>query len=284
MSRSNGVIIASRPSNLSTVRDNFAEHNFIGANLFMLNILQDYKTELGVLANDFSRTLLETESLLNSSATVEVTQKTLDNTGLNFQVKINSATGHKLPSSYPSRRVIVHITVKDVNNRIVFESGKINPDGSVVGLDSDQDLKSYEPHYQQISSAEQVQVYEAIMQNSDNYVTYTLLRANQYIKDNRILPLGFDKSTAENDIKVVGNALNDSDFLGGSDSVRYTLSELTGQFYQVNVELVYQTLAYAFAQDLFQDKSEEVNQFKQMYHASNHKTHVITQQQFTIQK
>ena len=35
------------------------------------------------------------------------------------------------------------------------------------------------------------------MLNSEEAVTYTLLRANSYAKDNRLLPAGFDKASAD---------------------------------------------------------------------------------------
>ncbi len=55
--------------------------------------------------------------------------------------------------------------------------------------------------YDQITQADQVQVYEPIIHNTDGDVTHTLLRASGYIKDNRLLPAGFDKTTASSDIQ-----------------------------------------------------------------------------------
>lgn len=56
------------------------------------------------------------------------------------------------------------------------------------------------------------------MNNSDHQVTYTLLMAEAYAKDNRLLPLGFNKDLASADIAVVGDVLADGNFIGGSVS------------------------------------------------------------------
>ena len=67
----------------------------------------------------------------------------------------------------------------------------MNADGSIQGVDSDSTGSAYEPHYQQITSAEQVQVYEPIMGDSDGSQTYTLLQAAAYLKDNQVPRKGF---------------------------------------------------------------------------------------------
>jgi len=271
MPRADGVAIASRPSNL-TKRNDFAQHGFLGANRLMLSILQTYREPLGVKPTDFSSSILNAEKLLQGAAELEITDSELSGGSLNFQVKINSLTGHKLPTGYPSRRVILHVTIIDSLGAIVFESGKVNADGSVVGLDSDENTASYEPHYQTIESDQQVQVYEVIMQDYQDKLTYTLLRAKSYIKDNRLLPLGFNKDTAVRKIKVQGAAESDVDFMAGGDTVQFNLKQFSGQQYTVKAELVYQTTGYAFANDLFQDTSLEVKRFKQMFNASSLKS------------
>ena len=267
MERADGVAIASRPFN-NPKRDDFAQHSFLGANRLMLSILEEYRVPLGVAATDFSTSIAKAGKLLNEAAKLEITQPSLQNGVLGFNLNIKSETGHKLPSGYPSRRVILHVTLRDANEKIVFETGKVNSDGSVVGLDSDQNLDQYEPHYQRIESSDQVQVYETIMQDYQDKITYTLLRAKSYVKDNRLLPNGFDKSTAPNKIKVRGIAASDEDFIGGSDRVEFLLNNLTESSYTIEAELIYQTLAYAFAQDLFKEQDYEVTRFKQMFQSS----------------
>lgn len=274
MSRANGVKISAfyQPP----LRDNFAIHDLVGANKLMLDIFNNNKTQLGVLSNNFAETISKTDVMLKSAATMSVIEQRGDTANmLDFTLKINSLTGHKLPTGYPSRRVILHVTVSNSQNQVVFESGKVNADGSVVGVDADVQNTLFEPHYDLITSADQVQVYEAIMGNNLGNVTYTLLRGKEYLKDNRILPLGFNKTTATSDVHVVGEAVNDANFIGGSDQIKYRLNLPTGN-YTIKAELVYQTLSRAFANDLFSDTvTPEVVDFKTMFDNSPQKSSVI---------
>lgn len=271
MEPAKGVAIASRPFN-NPKRDEFSQHAFLGPNRLILAILQDYRQTLGVIASDFSVSLSKAEQLLIDAAQLEFTNPILRNGQLKFTLKINSETGHKLPTGYPSRRIIVHVTLRDANENIVFETGKVNADGSVVGLDSDENLAEYEPHYQQIESWQQVQVYETIMHDYQDKITYTLLRAKQYVKDNRLLPKGFDKTTASTQIKVHGIAASDENFIGGGDSLDFNLNNLPEKNYTLEAELIYQTLGYAFAQDLFKESDFEISRFKQMFNSSSLKS------------
>ncbi|WP_345975296.1 hypothetical protein [Sulfurimonas sp. HSL3-7] len=201
---------------------------------------------------------------------------------MEMTLKINSNTGHKLPTSFPSRRAFLHVKVTDGSGKVVFESGKVNADGSIVGADSDADRTVFEPHYDLITSEEQVQIYEMVMGNNLGEVTYTLLRGMTYKKDNRILPKGFDKTTAPSDFRVVGSAYDDVDFIGGSDTVTYRIGGLAGGTYTADTQLLYQTLGYAFAQDLFADSSAEAASFKSMFDASQIKTSQIASSSLSI--
>jgi len=87
--------------------------------------------------------------------------------------------------------------VRDRKGGKLFESGALNPDGSIQGNDNDADPARFEPHYTQIRSSDQVQIYESILGDSAGAVTTGLISTVGYLKDNRLLPHGFDKSTAE---------------------------------------------------------------------------------------
>jgi hypothetical protein len=126
-----------------------------------------------------------------------------------------------------------------------------------------------------------VQVYEAIMGNDQGEVTYTLLRGKEYLKDNRILPPGFNKASAPADVRVAGAAASDSNFIGGSDQISYQIGGLPVGNYTVKAELVYQTLSHAYAEDLFSDTATpEVVDFKTMFDASSQKSSVIASTEF----
>ena len=128
------------------------------------------------------------------------------------------------------------------------------------------DATKYEPHYDQITSSDQVQIYEPIIVDFKNEVTTGLLYGVRYAKDNRLLPSGFDKPTADSDVAVNGAATHDDDFTAGEDSVRYSI-ELAGGVANVNVSarLIYQPIGYRWAQNLREYDSFETNRFVGYY-------------------
>ncbi|MHB8809668.1 MAG: hypothetical protein ACYC9M_06605, partial [Desulfobulbaceae bacterium] len=211
-----------------------------------------------------------------------LTQSSLAGGTLAFNLRVKSLTGHKLPTGIPFRRIILHVKVTDQRGRTVFESGRVNPDGSVAGLASDLDPATYEPHYDLITSPDQVQAYEAIMHDNLGQVTYTLLRGAGMAKDNRLLPSGFDKQTVAPDIGVAGAAMDDNDFLGGSDEIGYQIPVGKGTKFTVQAELVYQTISSAFLQDLKGDTTPEIGDLTAMYEPSAAKAITMTSATFSV--
>lgn len=279
MSRTDGVKISTM--GMSGLRNNFAIHDLVGANKLMLDILNNNRAQLGVMSNNFPETIAKTDAMLKSAAVVTLAEQRDTAGALDFTLQIDSTTGHKLPTAYPSRRAILQVSVTNPQNQIVWESGKVNADGSVEGVDADVNGDTFEPHYDQITAEDQVQVYEAIMGNNLGEVTYSLLRGKEYLKDNRILPPGFNKAGAPADVRVVGAALSDNNFIGGGDQISYQIGGLPPGNYTVKAELVYQTLSHAYAEDLFADTTTpEVVDFKTMFDASTQKSTVIASAEF----
>ena len=111
-----------------------------------------------------------------------------------------------------------------------------------------------------------MQIYEAIMTGSDKRVTTGLLTGLQYVKDNRLLPRGFNKATADEVIATHGDARDDDSFREGGDRIRYSapLGQAQGPF-RIEAELWYQPIAYRWAHNLRQRKAAETNRFAGMY-------------------
>jgi hypothetical protein len=254
---------------LGKPRENVSRHVFRGGNFFMPKILNRYRGELGVdaLPQELATMSERTAAHLGTSAArVTLDDAEIEGGRLRVGLRIENLAGHKLPSAYPSRRAWIHFTVRDRAGEIVFESGRLQPDGSIAGNDNDADFARFEPHHAVIESADQVQIYEAIMAGPDDAVTTVLLTAVTYLKDNRILPDGFDKATADPDIAVHGGALADGDFAGGADRICFEvdLSGSEGPF-TVEAELWYQPIGYRWAHNLAQQEAAEIDFFVDAY-------------------
>jgi hypothetical protein len=181
-------------------------------------------------------------------------------------VTVTNLTGHKLPTAYPSRRAWLHLTVHDRSGATVFESGAVSSTGRIVGNDNDDDRTKYEPHYHEITSPDQVEIYESIMVDRQGVVTTGLLSGLRYAKDNRLLPRGFDKATASPDFAVVGSAAADPGFVGGSDRVRYRLDIGNGQPpFRIDAELWYQPIGFRWAENLRLQPAVETDRFVSYY-------------------
>ena len=263
---------------LGEARDTLARHVFVGGNAYMVRLLNRYRHELGVLAlpQELEATANATiRQLQNDTATMTVSAQTRSASTLAFDVDIQNLTGHKLPTGYPSRRLWLHVTVKDERGEPLFESGAISSTGAIAGNDSDENALRYEPHYDEITRSDQVQIYEPILGGLDGMPTTGLLTATQYLKDNRLLPRGFDKTTAAAEIGVYGGARNDADFTAGGDRVRYRLPvSATGRL-TIEVELRYQTVAYRWAHNLERYDAAEPQRFLSYYSATANGSSVV---------
>jgi hypothetical protein len=150
---------------------------------------------------------------------------------------------------------------------VAFESGALRPNGSIVGNDNDADPATYEPHYAEITGSHQVQIYEDILGDMNGKVTTGLLTGVRYLKDNRILPTGFDKHTQDTDIAVVGHALEDPGFAAGGHHVRYSVSIGNAQGpFTIEAELWYQPIGFRWANNLKSyDHADEPRRFNAYY-------------------
>lgn len=254
---------------LAQPRTGMGRHEFLGGNFLLPAMLEHLRVPNPALPQDFDRhrsavrRLLAQESALLSVDAIEVKDGLLQT-----QITVENQAGHKLPTAYPSRRAWLHIVVKDGAGKVVFESGALRPNGSIVGNDNDDDAARFEPHHTTLEKPEQVQIYEPILGDAHGRVTTGLLHATKYLKDNRVLPSGFEKQNAPADVAVHGQALEDGDFVGGSDRLRLRIpvADAAGPF-SVQVELLYQPIGFRWADNLRPIAGTEPPRFNRAYDA-----------------
>lgn len=254
-------------------RSNFGQHYLVGGNTFMLGMLKNNAATLGVTATEehfntvIQRTLYQ---LQNETALVTLTENGVQNDTAKYTVKLTNLAGHKFPSGYPSRRAYVEfIAVDDAGNE-VFHSGKMNPDFTLANEDD------VEPHYDLINSDQQVQIYEMIMADVNGNRTTVLERAADYLKDNRLTPLGFSTTSAVYDTTlIVGAASTDSNFNhypngqegSGTDEIRFhiPLNGFSGNLH-VTARFMYQTVPPKYLTEMFGFlENARIAAFKSMY-------------------
>jgi len=256
---------------LGATRPGARRHQFVGANFVMQKILARNHDELDVAAepSQFYDAADRTVRYMQAeAASLAVSASQLRDERLQTKVTVGNLGGHKLPTAFPARRAWLHFVVRDGQHRVIFESGALGADGSIVGNDNDTDPNRFEPHYREIHSPDQVQIYEAILGDHEGRVTTGLLFATGYLKDNRLLPRGFDKASASPDIAVHGEALADPNFNDRGHSIVYSVdvNNAVGPF-DIDVELWYQPIGYRWAHNLKNYDTDETRKFVGYYAA-----------------
>ena len=274
----------STPTRISTVapgptrpRTPFWYHHFVGGNRFMPAVLQDNIDLLGVTATaaHFDTTIANTTGLLQNKTIELAAEGSIVDSTLNVDVTLNNKAGHKLPTGIPQRRVWIHLTVSDDSGAVIFESGAWDASGEIVDLNP-----GFEPHYDTIYDASEVQIYEGVMKDDWGEVTRLLLRAKDFVKDNRLPPKGFSTiNEADKYIKIIGAAADDADFnAGGSvetggngaDIVHYQIDiGSSGGPFTVDIEVCYQTVTPGEVDHLTGYDTPETSLFSDLYTAAD---------------
>ncbi|MBI1225378.1 MAG: T9SS type A sorting domain-containing protein [Bacteroidetes bacterium] len=257
-------------------RSPFFLHELVGGNVTMLGLLRDNVAALGLTAgpSQFEDVIGKTKALLQNRTLLldlQLLERTLDTA--KFALKLTNLAGHKFPSGYPSRRAFIQFMVQTEAGDTVFVSGKMDENYEVLGQNP-----SYEPHYQTISSEDQVQIYEMVMGDVNNNVTTVLERADHSIKDNRLPPLGFAQShPAYDTTTIAGAALSDPDFNQengvqgtGTDMVYFTIP-MHGEknLLLVTAKVFYQPTPPKWMIEMFSETTPEIETFRPMFAAAD---------------
>lgn len=262
-----------RVSNLSqTLRSPFSKHSFVGGNAYMLGILDRFGDEIGVNASSehFEDAVARTvDQLKDNTADIQVEETQLFGNRVIADVLVSNLAGHKFPTGFPSRRAWIHVMLEDANGSLLFESGGYSEDGRIEGNMNDDDPAQYEQHYDGIVQPDQVQIYEAILRDTESSVTTRLLRAAGYLKDNRLIPAGFEKGAPYGDIAVRGSARDDVNFIDGVDKIQYIMTfESAQRPLKLTVDLLYQSIGYRWAENLRGREGDEISLFTSYYNTS----------------
>ena len=76
MPETSGVVVSTIGMGMSP-QSEFSKHYFLGANTFMLDILNSNKTELGITANNFDTVIQRTKDFIKTSASLEINSTSL---------------------------------------------------------------------------------------------------------------------------------------------------------------------------------------------------------------
>ena len=264
----------------------FGRHILVGGNTLLPEIFRDNAQALGVLAPAaaFNATIAAAKNQLQKrTAKLSIQGLTRVGSDLQFRVRVENLAGHKFPSAYPSRRAWLKVRVLDKDNQQVFLSGGYDGIGRILGaggkvLPEEKAGGPFFPHRDSIQSSGQVQVWESLMGDDQNKLTFTLLRGAKYLKDNRILPKGWKPNHPDAPLTRPIGIGSDANFVGGQDEVSFKLSAPSASGpYKIEVSLLYQTLGNRFAEELFQVQTPEVAAFKSYWSKASRVPVIVAQ-------
>ena len=284
-----GVILSPMPPFL-TERTSFAKHDLVGGNVFMLNLLKNNSSDLDINASDaqFDEVIEKTNYMLQSnSLLLQIDMQGIENDTALFEVQLENLVGHKLPSGYPSRKVMVEFSAYTPSGDTLFHSGGFDQNGRINGELDDE----YEAHYTDIYQEDQVQIYEYVMGNEQGDLTTILTRAYSPLKDNRIPPAGFTTGHISYDtVQIVGNAALDPDFNieneeeGSAKDKLYYHIPVQGNASEliVNVKVHYISVPRKWLDQLFENDATEINDFETMYNEMDIESVIMKEEELLV--
>lgn len=236
--------IARPPGYTVGPRTPVARHLFNGANGYVLRLLADQASWSGSAtpAAELLAQAARDDASVTGAAALKISRAVREGGSVAIDVEVENKAGHKLPTGYPSRRAFLHLTVSGTGGRVLFESGGTDEHGRIVDgraglVDVPGELH---PHRDQITRDDEVQIYEAVPSDGSGGVATSVTDARRYLKDNRLLPLGYQRTGPNAAITAPVGVDGDPTF-GSTDRVRYLVAA-PAEPLTITVELVYQTL------------------------------------------
>ena len=198
------------------VRKNYAQHQLVGLNIFLIEMAQQFPDIFGIRSVDPGPGKMTVPPLqVTENAMLEQAKKTAELTvdsdwdpktqTLKAKVSVNNLAGHKFPSGVSFRRAFITLEVKDDQGEVLWASGRSNDQGIIVdqhGKPIDGEFwweqncsarvaNAWQPHFEQITEQNQAQIYQELITDAQGLLTTSFLSINDHPKDNRLLPHGF---------------------------------------------------------------------------------------------
>jgi hypothetical protein len=292
------------------VRAGFAKHTLVGLNVFLLKMAFQFPDVLGIRKRDPMLDEIGIDSIptaegamieqaVNRTASVTVADVRKTDDEISARVTVINKVGHKFPSGVGFRRAFIEFSVLDDKGKPIWSSGATDGAGVILGSDKtplkselwwdktctkriDPEQRLHQPHYTEITSQDQVQIYEELTAAPpetgvatcgfgappEGPLTTSFLSLCAKVKDNRLLPAGFlpleqrveiaEKLGAHRDLAdetepwAVGD---DPDYrAGGSDSLTYRVKAAELDITKaatVQATLYYQPTPPYYLQDRF---------------------------------
>lgn len=269
--------------------EGYKRHELLGTNGFLLQMflqpvdkngnnealgvrLKDYMTGFTTDLSGAADNVVEQAQ--QRTATLAITRFEVKGGKLIAEVTVSNHAGHRFPSGVGFRRAFLEFQASS-NGKTFWTSGTTNDKGEITDFNG-KVLPTesfaggnYQPHFSQsnpITSTDQVQIYEELVQNVNHQFTTSFTRRDFDIKDNRLLPAGWSLH-GPSDLEIpepflhatlpVGDALKDPVYLSGKGQsiVRYEIPLPPGanaDNVKVTVSLYSQTMPPYFLADRYQ--------------------------------
>ena len=290
-----------------TPRDDFGRHALHGLNIFLNEMFQQFPLILGLRQIDYMVTSSAQPELItgqnsmlhmakNETASVEITHLEQTDGQLKATVLVTNKVGHYLPSGVGFRRVFLEVVAEGKDGTPLWASGRTNELGVILNGMTDDPLPSenvhqhpklFQPHYEQITQGDQVQIYQEIVLDSAQDVTTSFLRRVSTKKDNRLRPKGYDpKFFRENPSPYIqelgelhgveGDPHYSDPQKTGADEITYIIALPQDQLAQVKivrVTLYNQSIPPYYLQQRFEDAHKgpaEKDDIQRLYYLTSH--------------
>lgn len=137
------------------------------------------------------------------AASLEIISVNSTSKTVTASIKVTNNAGHKFPSGAGFRRAWIQMEVLDDGGNVIWASGQPNSWGALcngpcnaagdnlLASEFTTDYKQLQPHYETITSQDQVQIYEVREADDKGVLTSRTLSLFKGVKDNRILPRGY---------------------------------------------------------------------------------------------